>query len=51
MKGALTLITAPLLLSFLSGMFEWYMDDGVYMLIGFAVIAGLIWAWLVETNR
>lgn len=51
MKGALTLITAPIVLSFLSGVFDWYLDDGVFVFIGACMIAGLIWAWIVEYNR
>lgn len=51
MKAALSLITFPMLLSGMAGAFEWYMDDGVYMFIGFTMIAGIIWAWIVELSR
>ena len=51
MKLALSLITVPYGISFLGGMFGWYMEDGMYMLIGFSMLAGIIWAWIVECNR
>lgn len=51
MKAALTTITAPMALSFFAGMFDWYMDDGVYMLIGFTMIAGLVWAWIIALKQ
>lgn len=51
MKTALTLLTLPMALSFFAGMFEWSMDDGVYMFIGFTMIAALIWAWIIELKR
>lgn len=51
MKAALTTITAPMALSFLSGIFDWYMDDGVYILIGFTMIGGLVWAWFIELKK
>lgn len=51
MKSALTTITIPFILSFLAGMFNWYMDDGVYALLGFAMIGGLTWAWVIELKK
>ena len=51
MKAALTTITVPYAISFLGGMFGWTFDDGFYMLIGFAMLAGIIWAWVVEAIR
>lgn len=50
LKIALTLISVPLALSFLSGMFDWYIDDGFFMLFGFSMVAGIVWAW-IEVNR
>lgn len=51
MKNALTLITAPMALSFLAGMFDWTLPDGLYVLIGFTMIGGLIWAWIIEAKN
>ncbi len=51
MKGALLTASAPMAFSFLSGVFGWYMDDGVYTFIGFIMMIGLGWAWYVELNR
>jgi len=50
MKAPLLLITIPMVIIFLTGMLEWYMDDEVYMLFGFSMIIGVIWAWLVESR-
>lgn len=51
MKLALGLITIPFIFSFLSGAFNWYMDDGAYIFLGFLMIVGLVWAWVIEVNR
>lgn len=51
MKGALALITGPYVISFLSGVFGWYIDDGAFAFLGFCMLAGLIWAWVAELNR
>jgi len=51
MKAALTTITVPYSISFMAGMFDWTFDDGFYMLIGFAMLAGIIWAWIAEVRR
>jgi len=45
MKGALTTITVPYTISFLSGVFYWEFPEGFYMLIGLALLAGIVWAW------
>jgi hypothetical protein len=50
-KIPLTLITAPMTLSFLSGMFDWYIEDGMYMLFGLAMIIGLGWLWIIELKK
>lgn len=51
MKAALALMTAPLVISFLSGMFDWYMDDGLLIFFGFCMILGTIWAWIIELKN
>jgi hypothetical protein len=51
MKTPLTLITVPLALSFLSGMFDWQVDDGMFIVFGFSMIAGAIWAWVIELKK
>ena len=51
MKLALLFITVPSVISFLSGMFEWYIDDGMYLLFGISMIIGIIWAWIIELNK
>ena len=51
MKNALLLITIPYALALLAGMFEWYMDDGVWMLFGISMLVGIIWGWIVELKK
>lgn len=51
MKAALSLITGAFSFSFLIGFFGWYVDDGVFALIGFAMMAGIIWAWIADASR
>ena len=51
MKAALTTITVPFSISFLSGVFYWEFPEGFYMLLGAAMVAGIIWAWVVEMKR
>ncbi len=51
MKAALTTLTVPYSISFMSGMFGWTFDDGFFMLLGFSMLAGIIWAWIVEMRR
>lgn len=51
MKAALLFITVPLTISFFAGMFEWYIEDGMYILLGLSMIIGIIWAWIAESNR
>jgi hypothetical protein len=51
MKAALATITAPMVLSFLSGVFGWYMEDGLYALIGFTMMGGIVWAWVIELKK
>jgi membrane protein CcdC involved in cytochrome C biogenesis len=48
MKIALALITVPFIISFMSGMFDWYVEDGMFALFGLAMIVGLGWAWFIE---
>jgi hypothetical protein len=51
MKTPLTLITAPLALSFLTGIFDWQVDEGMFLIFGLSMIVGTIWAWVIESNR
>jgi hypothetical protein len=51
MKAALTTITVPYGISFLSGVFYWDFPEGFYMLLGFAMLGGIAWAWTVEMKR
>ena len=51
MKLALSTITVPFGISFLSGVFLWELPEGMYILFGIAMIVGIIHAWIVETNR
>jgi len=51
MKYALLLISVPYAISFLAGMFGWYMEDGMYMLIGLSMLVGIVWAWIVELKK
>ena len=51
MKFALSMMTIPFTLSFLSGVFNWYIEDGMFILFGFSMMVGLIWAWVEELKR
>ena len=51
MKLALSLITVPYSISFLAGMFGWYIEDGMYLLIGLVMIVGIVSAWWIELGR
>ena len=51
MKTPLLLISVPFALSFLSGMFEWYMEEGMYILLGISMLIGIIWAWYVGLKK
>jgi len=51
MRLPLIILTIPLTISFLGGMFEWYFEDGFYLLLGLAIIIGLVWAWIVELKK
>jgi len=51
MKYPLLLISVPYAISFLGGMFGWYMEDGMYILIGLSMLVGIVWAWIVEIKK
>ncbi len=51
MKAALSFISVPFAISFFAGMFDWYIDDGMYILFGFSMLVGAIWAWVIELKR
>lgn len=51
MKTALSLITVPYAISFFGGMFDWYFEDGFYILMGISIIVGIVWAWRLEMKR
>jgi hypothetical protein len=46
LKIALSFISVPFGISFLSGAFDWYFDDGFYILLGASMLIGIIWAWV-----
>jgi hypothetical protein len=51
MKAALTTITVPFAISFLSGVFMWDFPEGFYILLGLSMIVGIIWAWFLEMKK
>ena len=51
MKAALTTISVPYGISFLSGVFYWDFPEGFYILLGLSMMAGIIWAWAVELKK
>lgn len=51
MKTPLLLITIPYAVSFLSGMLDWYVEDGMFVLIGLSMLAGIVWAWVIELKK
>lgn len=51
MKIALSLFTVPFTLSFLAGMFDWYLEDGMFVLFGLSMVVGIIWAWVIELKK
>jgi len=51
MKTPLLFISIPYAISFLGGMFGWYMEEGMYLVIGIAMLIGIIWAWIVELKK
>lgn len=51
MKTPLLLISTPYAISFLAGMFSWYMEDGMYLLLGLTILIGIVWAWIVELKK
>lgn len=48
---ALLLISIPFSISFLAGVFYWEFPEGFYILLGFSMIIGIIWAWVIEAKR
>lgn len=50
-KIALSLFTVPFTLSFLSGMFDWYIADGMFALFGLSMLIGLVWTWVIELKK
>jgi hypothetical protein len=51
MKTPLLLISIPLAISFLGGMFYWEMEEGMVVLFGLSMIIGTIWAWVIELKK
>ena len=51
MKAPLTLITASYATLFLSGFFDWYLDDGFVILLSFGMLAGIVWAWIAVSKQ
>ena len=51
MKTPLLLISIPYAISFLAGMFEWYMEDGMYILLALAMLVGIVWGWIIELKK
>jgi len=51
MKTPLLFITVPFAISFLAGVFGWYMEEGLLALLGIAMLIGIVWAWKIELNK
>ena len=52
LMAPLIILSVPMLISFLSGVFGWDFDDGFYLLIGLSMMVGIIWMWYVMlTNQ
>jgi len=51
MKTPLLLISVPFAISFLAGMFGWYIEEGMYILLGLSMIVGIVWAWIIELKK
>ena len=51
MKTPLLLISVPYVISGLAGAFGWYMEEGLLILLGLAILVGMIWAWYIELNK
>lgn len=51
MKAPLLLLTIPFSLAFLAGAFDWYFEDGFYVLLGFSMLLGIVWGWVVELKK
>jgi len=51
MKTPLLLISVPFAISFLAGMFDWYIEEGMYILLGLSMIIGVVWAWIIELKK
>jgi len=51
MKTPLLLISIPLSISFLGGMFYWEIPEGMTILFGLSMIIGVIWAWVIELKN
>lgn len=50
-KAPLTLLTSCVSVGFLDGALGLDLSDDLYVLVGFAMIAGLIWAWVVVSKN
>ena len=51
MKTPLLLVSVPYGIMFLSGVFEWYIEDGLAILAGLSMLIGICWAWYVELKK
>jgi hypothetical protein len=51
MKTPLLLVSVPYGVMFLSGVFGWYIEDGMATLAGISMLIGISWAWTVELKK
>jgi len=51
MKIPLSLIAVPYGIMFLSGAFDWYIEDGLAILAGLSILIGICWGWKVELKK
>jgi hypothetical protein len=49
-KTPLTILTCGYAIGFFDGMFGWGLDEGIYMLAGFAILGALGYIWYIVTR-
>lgn len=47
----LTILSIFFGISFLDGMFMWGLNEGFYLVAGLAMIASVIWMWVIELKK
>lgn len=48
MKTPLIILTTAFGISFLDGMFSWYLADGFYVLLNLAIMVALTEMWIIQ---